>query len=44
VPHSEIPTGREERIDWLFTWWETIDAWIAQNRPAEPADGSRGLA
>jgi 1-acyl-sn-glycerol-3-phosphate acyltransferase len=33
VPRAEIPGGREERIDWLFGWWEQIDAWIEQNRP-----------
>ena len=35
VPRSEIPPGREERIDWLFAWWERIDLWIQQNRPEE---------
>jgi 1-acyl-sn-glycerol-3-phosphate acyltransferase len=33
VPREEIPAGREERIDWLFGWWERIDLWINQNRP-----------
>lgn len=35
VPRAEIPSGREERIDWLFAWWERIDLWIQQNRPEE---------
>jgi len=35
VPRAEIPAGREERIEWLFEWWERIDEWIAENRPAE---------
>jgi 1-acyl-sn-glycerol-3-phosphate acyltransferase len=35
VPRSEIPVGREERIDWLFTWWEKIDAWIEEHRPVD---------
>jgi len=35
VPRAEIPAGREERIDWLFGWWERIDVWIQQNRPEE---------
>ena len=35
VPRSEVPTGRDERIDWLFTWWEQIDTWIEQNRPVD---------
>ena len=33
VPRAEIPAGREERIDWLFGWWEQIDLWIDANRP-----------
>ena len=33
VPRAEIPDGREERIDWLFGWWERIDLWIDANRP-----------
>jgi len=32
VPREEIPTGRDERIDWLFGWWERIDAWIEEQR------------
>ena len=34
VPREEIPAGRDERIEWLFGWWERIDAWIEQ-QPAE---------
>jgi 1-acyl-sn-glycerol-3-phosphate acyltransferase len=32
VPAEEIPTGREERIDWLFDWWERIDLWVQSQR------------
>ena len=32
VPRSEIPPDRDGRIDWLFAWWERIDAWIEENR------------
>jgi 1-acyl-sn-glycerol-3-phosphate acyltransferase len=35
VPRAEVPTGREERIDWLYSWWEQIDAWIADHRPVD---------
>ena len=35
VPREEIPTGRAERIDWLFTRWEEIDRWIARHRPID---------
>ncbi|RYU10371.1 1-acyl-sn-glycerol-3-phosphate acyltransferase [Nocardioides iriomotensis] len=35
VPRAEIPAGREERIDWLFSWWERIDDWIDEHRPVD---------
>ncbi|MDF1604475.1 1-acyl-sn-glycerol-3-phosphate acyltransferase [Nocardioides sp. YIM 152315] len=39
VPREEIPAGREARIEWLFGWWERIDAWIDENRPADHPTG-----
>jgi len=39
VPRAEIPADREERIDWLFDWWERIDTWIAENRPEDVSSG-----
>ncbi|MEP9362956.1 1-acyl-sn-glycerol-3-phosphate acyltransferase [Nocardioides sp. CN2-186] len=39
VPRDEIPEVRDERIDWLFGWWEQIDEWIEQNRPEDVAPG-----
>jgi 1-acyl-sn-glycerol-3-phosphate acyltransferase len=35
VPRAEIPEDREARIEWLFGWWERIDAWIAAHRPVD---------
>jgi 1-acyl-sn-glycerol-3-phosphate acyltransferase len=35
VPREEIPHSREERIDWLFSQWERIDAWIDEHRPVD---------
>jgi 1-acyl-sn-glycerol-3-phosphate acyltransferase len=35
VRHEDIPDGREERIDWLFSWWEEIDRWIDEHRPID---------
>jgi 1-acyl-sn-glycerol-3-phosphate acyltransferase len=32
VDRAEIPEGREAQIDWLFSWWEHIDAWIDARR------------
>jgi 1-acyl-sn-glycerol-3-phosphate acyltransferase len=39
VPRSEVPEGRDERIDWLFTWWEQIDGWIDEHRPVDLPQG-----
>jgi hypothetical protein len=30
IPADEIPEGRDERIDWLFGWWRTLDDWVAR--------------
>jgi len=35
VPGSEVPTTEEERWEWLFGWWERLDAWI--DAPAQPS-------
>lgn len=35
VPRHEIPPTREERIDWLYTWWERIDRWVQDHRPVD---------
>jgi hypothetical protein len=35
VPRSEIPESREERIEWLYEWWERIDRWVAEHRPVD---------
>jgi 1-acyl-sn-glycerol-3-phosphate acyltransferase len=42
VPREEIPEDREERIDWLFSWWERIDAWIDAHRPVDLPPHQRG--
>jgi hypothetical protein len=48
VPVAEVPDGREERIDWLFAWWQRIDDWVAERRSADverrgPDSAGRGL-
>jgi 1-acyl-sn-glycerol-3-phosphate acyltransferase len=35
VPRDEIPQDKEARIDWLFSWWERIDAWVEEHRPED---------
>jgi hypothetical protein len=37
VSREEIPADREQRIEWLFAWWERIDEWIAEHRPQDLA-------
>ena len=37
VPREEIPAGHDERIDWLFGWWRTLDEWIDARRGAAGA-------
>ncbi|MET7392247.1 1-acyl-sn-glycerol-3-phosphate acyltransferase [Dactylosporangium sp. NPDC005572] len=36
VEPSEVPTGQQERVDWLYEWWAKIDAWIDRHGPHEP--------
>lgn len=35
VPYEQIPAGQQERLDWLYTWFETIDAWIEEHQPRD---------
>jgi 1-acyl-sn-glycerol-3-phosphate acyltransferase len=37
VPAAEVPRGEDEQADWLYHWWETIDAWIDATRRQESA-------
>jgi 1-acyl-sn-glycerol-3-phosphate acyltransferase len=37
VPPDQVPTERDQRIEWLYDWWARIDAWIEENRPPAPA-------
>ena len=34
VEPEDVPAGEAERVAWLYDWWERIDAWIEENRPA----------
>ncbi len=36
VPSGEVPRSAEHdaQVRWLYDWWERIDAWISENRPA----------
>ncbi len=36
VPVEQVPRDldHEAQLQWLFDWWERIDAWISENRPA----------
>jgi hypothetical protein len=34
VPHDEVPRGFAAQAEWLYQWWERIDAWIDADRAA----------
>ena len=36
VPAAEVPTGRDERIAWLFDRWAEIDTWIGDQQLDPP--------
>lgn len=40
VRRHEVPEDPDERVTWLYEWWEVIDTWIerhhAADRPATP--------
>jgi 1-acyl-sn-glycerol-3-phosphate acyltransferase len=38
-PAEQVPSDRDEAIDWLFGWWRTMDAWVAERH--EAAAGQR---
>jgi hypothetical protein len=35
VPVDEVPrdADHEAQLEWLYDWWQRIDAWISANRP-----------
>jgi 1-acyl-sn-glycerol-3-phosphate acyltransferase len=47
VPFDQVPRGldHESQLQWLYGWWERIDAWITENRPGNqpPAGGERAV-
>ncbi|HEX9775324.1 MAG TPA: 1-acyl-sn-glycerol-3-phosphate acyltransferase [Actinomycetota bacterium] len=40
IPQQEVPHDTDELIEWLYGWWERIDAWIAE-RVAIPKPSAR---
>jgi len=36
VPFDQVPrpADHEAQVTWLYDWWQRIDAWITENRPA----------
>jgi 1-acyl-sn-glycerol-3-phosphate acyltransferase len=41
VPAEEVPDDPEARIEWLYGWWERMDAWVGQQvRSATDRQGS----
>lgn len=40
VPSAEIPRSSEERVEWLDTQWARVDAWVAAQSAARPAEAA----
>ena len=40
VPAAEVPAGANERVDWLFEWWQRIDEWVHQRQAEQVARGA----
>jgi hypothetical protein len=38
ISPADVPHTEEETIEWLFGWWEQIDAWIAAHKSPELVD------
>lgn len=32
IPAAEVPRTEQEVIDWLYSWWETIDEWVDRHK------------
>jgi 1-acyl-sn-glycerol-3-phosphate acyltransferase len=32
VPAGDVPASDDERVSWLYDWWERIDDWIAEHQ------------
>ncbi len=32
VPTAEVPRGEQDRVEWLYHWWERIDDWVDDTR------------
>ena len=33
VEPADVPTGHDERVEWLYEWWARIDGWIDRHNP-----------
>ena len=46
VPYDQVPrdAGHEGQVQWLYAWWERIDAWITEHRPSPAAEPVEGIS
>jgi len=44
VPFDQVPRAadHEAQVQWLYDWWECIDRWITENRPADATERRLG--
>jgi hypothetical protein len=40
VVAADVPRDRDAQVRWLYDWWERIDAWIGERRPAGDRRGA----
>jgi len=40
APAAEHPAGREQQIEWLYSWWARLDQWLEQQGEEVPAGQS----
>lgn len=43
VSARDVPRGTEERIEWLWHWWECIDGWIEAHHAGSPPSSDAPL-
>lgn len=43
VAARDVPADAAGRVEWLWQWWERIDAWIESNRTAPGESGALGV-
>ncbi|MGI8938764.1 MAG: hypothetical protein ACR2JF_11245 [Iamia sp.] len=38
IPRAQVPLADDDRVEWLWQQWETLDAWVDEALAARPED------